>query len=139
MEEADRPRTRIPWAKVGLVVLVLGAAHLGGYLLLTAQARKEKRGIEEARGAAALDAAVEPTPVGPGNPAAYREYRRAQDLWEDRKRRDELAGRISMFATWFGGAFAAEVVFGALGLLRVGTAARGGGVRRRGPSSARGP
>ena len=131
------PRTRIPWRTVGLVVLVLGAAHAGGYLLLTAQSRKEKRGIEEVRGLPALEAAVEPTPVGTGDAAAFRDYRRKQELWEDRRRRDELAGRIAMFRTWFAGAFVAEVLLGAVGLVRVGTARRGAGVRRPGPSSAR--
>ena len=138
MGDADHPRSRIPWRTVGLAVLVLAGAHLGGYLLLTAQARKEQRGIEEMRGRPALEAAGEPTPVAPGNAAAYRDYLKALDLWKDRRRRDELADRVSMFKTWFAGAFAAEVLFGALGLLRVGTSGRGGGVRRPGPSGSRG-
>ena len=125
----DADPSRIPWRTVGLVVLVLAAAHAGGYLLLTAQARKEKRGIEERVGPA-LEAAVEPAPVAPNNVAAYRDYLKAVDLWKDRRRRDELAARTSMFATWFFGALAAELVLGAVGIVKVATASRGRPVRR---------
>jgi hypothetical protein len=110
-------------------VLVLAAAHAGGYLLLTAQARKEKRGIEERVGPE-LETAVQPEPVAPGNAAAYRGYLKAVDLWKDRRRRDELAARTSMFATWFFGALAAELVLGGIGVLKVATASRERPVRR---------
>jgi hypothetical protein len=139
--DAEPTRARIPWATFGLVVLVLAGAHLGGYLLLTAQARKEKRAIEEQRGLPALEAAVEPAAVAPGNVAAYREYRKALDLWEDRRRRDQLAERSSMFATWFGGALLVELMLGVIGVVKVlgsgGSSARKS-VRRPRPTSSRG-
>ena len=61
--------------------------------------------------------------------AAYREYLKALDLWKDRRRRDELAARTKMFATWFGGVLLAELMLGGIGVLKV-ASSRGKPVRR---------
>ena len=124
----------MPWGKVLLALLVLAAAHAGGFLLLTAEWRREKRGIEEARGTT-LETAVQPTPPTGSEPAGFRAYEKSEALWKDRVRRDQLAARTSMFATGFAGAYLVELVLLGLGLARV-LGGRGKGVRRPGPSSA---
>ena len=123
----------MPWGRVFLALLVLAAAHVGGYLLLTAEWRKERREIEERRGPA-LEAAVEPPPDSGADPAAYRAHTKADALFKDRVRRDTLAARTKMFATGFAGAYLVEVVLLGLGFVRV----LSGRVRRPGPSSAPG-
>jgi hypothetical protein len=105
------PRHLSPWRTALLAFAVLGAAYVGAYLLLTAEARRDRAEIVSIRGEGVLTAA-DPGPAPPGNDAsAVGAWRRAKDLWDDRRRHEALTGRVR---TMFAGMMAAFALQAAL-------------------------
>jgi len=119
---ASRPP---PW-KVALVAfLVLGAAYVGAYLLLTAEARRDRAALKAVRGEAMLSA-PDPGAAPPGDDArAVGAWRRAKELWEDRRRHEELSDRVHTMLAGMLGAFALQAVLTAVLLAKASKRATG--------------
>ncbi len=88
---------RGPWGTAALVIGIVGLAHLGLYLLLTMDARSQRRSIEARYDASELRRAKQPDESpAPGTPA-FKPWRRAHDLWvasEDYRRHRSHIGLL---------------------------------------------
>ena len=87
-----------------MVVAVIGLAHLGLFLLLTASARNELGAIDERYGPTALAGAVDPGPQpreGTGGPA----WLRKQAVWEAARTRAKRQQYVSLLGFGLLGSF----------------------------------
>lgn len=78
---AAGPAAGLPWARVALVLAVIGAAHLGLYLLLTASVRRDVADAEARYGPETLAGATRPGPL-PSGDGAVAAWHRHQAVWE---------------------------------------------------------
>lgn len=72
---------RSPWTTAGLVLALVAMAHVALFLLLTIDARGARSDIEARYTASELAAAPQPDAAPSPGTAAYRDWRRAYDLW----------------------------------------------------------
>ena len=92
------------WVLALLVVVVIGAAHLGLFLLLTASARNELDAIRERYGQTALEEAEDPGPQpreGTEGPA----WLRKQAVWEAARNRAKRQEYVSLLGYGLLGSF----------------------------------
>ena len=104
-----RDSSRRPLLMAGLVILVIGAAHLGLFLLLTAGARSSIEEIEARYGKEALDEAVEPG-ARPGSSAEVSTWNRVQSLWEAKGRRAHSLKFVNLMRLALLGSFLVQAV-----------------------------
>lgn len=105
------PRSSRSHAKTALVAfVVLGAAYVGAYELLTAEAQRDRAKLLEIHGA---QVASFPKPEAPasGDGKAMRAFDLAQSLYEDRRRFEACESRIAAGRLGMGVAFAAQTLF----------------------------
>lgn len=132
---------RPPWKIALLAFVVLGAAYLGAYELLTAEAKRERDALMSKHGAA-ITTLPDPGPPPVGTDAAtLREYVVRRDAFKDRTTYESRVSRIDMMFIGLVLAFAAQSVLTAAVLLK--TATRAKALRTRSESararSSRGP
>ena len=76
-----RVKHRSPWETAAIVLGIAAVAHVAFFLLLTIDARSERSDIEELYTERELAEAKQPEGApAPGTPA-FRQWRRAHDLW----------------------------------------------------------
>lgn len=93
---------------------MIGAAHLGLFLLLTASARKDVEALEQRYGASRLTAVEDPG-SRPSDAAEVPRWLRAQSLWEAARKRSDREDYIALFGYALAGSFLLQaVVTGAL-------------------------
>ena len=92
------------WGRALLVVVVIGAAHLGLFLLLTASARNDLSALDERYGRAALDAVDEPGPR-PREGAEGPAWLRKQAVWEAARTRTKRQQYVSLLGYGLLGSF----------------------------------
>jgi hypothetical protein len=109
----EAPRGRPRWAVAGLAFVVLGAAYVGAYLLLTAEARKDRAALAVAW--PGLASATDPGPPPPGDDArAVAAWRPRNELWEKRRLAESLDRRVSTVRTSLFAALGVQTLITAL-------------------------
>lgn len=110
---------RFPWLLAVVAFVVLGAAYVGAYELLSAEAKRERASLERVHGAAALAAFPAPGPVPEASDAAaLRAWQTARDRHADRVRHEQLGRRVDLYFFSMMGAFVAQTVLTAVLALR---------------------
>jgi hypothetical protein len=82
--EHPDPAGLSPTLKIGLVLIVIAAAHVGAYMLLTAGARKDVRNLEAEFGRHELVVAIDPG-MQPIDASKFRDWSKRQARWEARE------------------------------------------------------
>ena len=104
----DAPPPRFPWTLALVAFVVLGAAYVGAYELLSAEAKREKASLERVHGAA-LATFPPPGPAPEASAAAaLRAWQAARDRHADRLRHEQLGRRIDLYFVAMMGAFVAQ-------------------------------
>lgn len=132
------PAPRAPW-KVGIAVfVVLAAAYLGVYELLTAEAKHERDRLLALHGPA-ITTYEDPAggPPQTGDAAALREYVKAHEKFEDRQAYEKRVSRIDAMFVGLMAAFAAQVLFTGVLLARTALSRRANAARERSRAAAR--
>lgn len=108
---------RAPWRLALLAFVVLGAAYVGAYELLTAEAQRDRAKLLAAHGD---KLATYPKPDGTtsGDAKALREYVVARSLYEDRQRFEACEARISAGRLGMAVAFGAQTLFAVIAFVR---------------------
>jgi hypothetical protein len=113
---------------------VLGAAYFGAYLLLTAQARRDRAEL-----LAAWPELTEASDPGPppaaGEARAVAEWRLANELWEKRRRAESLGRRVATIRTSLFAALGVQTAVTALLLAKAMRSRRAQAPDARGPRS----
>jgi hypothetical protein len=118
-----------PWKVALIAFVVLGAAYVSAYLLLTAEGRRQRSALERQYGAAIE--AFEPPGDEPSaaDTAAYRAFTQRRQLHAERLRYEELGRRMDVMFLAMIGAFAVQTVLTGGLLLRTLRASRAAPVR----------
>jgi len=124
------PAPRAPW-KVGLVVfVVLAAAYLGVYELLTAEAKRDRDRLLALHGPA-ITTFPDPGPPQVVVASSLRDYTKARARYEDRRSYEGRVSRIDAMFVGLMAAFAAQTLLTAVLLLKSALARRAAGARAR--------
>jgi hypothetical protein len=92
---APAPEVRASRAPLAILVfVVLGAAYLGAYELLTAQAKRDREALLRLHGPAITTFEAPREAADPEDPTKYRAQVAARDRWHDRQRYEALGRRI---------------------------------------------
>lgn len=97
-----------PWKLALLAFVVLGAAYVGVYALLTAEAHRERDALTRLHGDAIETYEAPRFEVSPEDPAAYRAYLVERDRWTDRQRYEAHGQRIALMLSGMLFAFLAQ-------------------------------
>lgn len=101
---------RSHWKLALVAFVVLGAAYVGAYELLTAEAQRDRGKLRAAHGD---QVTTYPKPEAPaaGDAKALREFVVAQSLYEDRQRYEACESRIAAGRLGMAVAFGAQTLF----------------------------
>ena len=102
--------SRSPWPLALLAFVVLGAAYVGAYELLTAEAQRDRAKLLAAHGEK-VASYPKPDSTTSGDPKALREHLVARSLYEDRQRYEACESRISAGRLGMAVAFGAQTLF----------------------------
>lgn len=91
------------------MLAVIGAAHLGLFLLLTTSARDDLEALELRYGADALAAAAEPG-ARPADPAQGPAWLRRQALWEAARKREKRRQYVALLGYGLLGSFLVQAL-----------------------------
>lgn len=105
------PRHRSPWRIVSVALVVLAAAHLGLWALLTAEARRERAALVKIHGDEMLSARDPGAPPPAEDAKAWTAYKPASDLWRARVRCEDFSSRTVMLGAALGVSLAAQATF----------------------------
>ena len=127
--DAERARRKL-WTTAGIVLAIVGVAHLGLYVLLTRDARKSMAEIEAKHDVAALERARAPAGESqPGSPD-YKAWREAKQRWVDAESWRNDRRQVTLLKGGIIGSFVVQVAITGWILIRL-----LGNVRRRARSS----
>ncbi len=98
------------WKMALLAFVVLGAAYVGAYELLTAEAQRDRSKLLAAHGEQ-VAAYRKPEPPASGEAKALREFLAAQSRYEDRQRYEACESRIAAGRMGMAVAFGAQTLF----------------------------
>ena len=102
--------SRSQWPLALLAFVVLGAAYVGAYELLTAEAQRDRAKLLAAHGEK-VASYPKPDSTTSGDPKALREHLVARSLYEDRQRYEACESRISAGRLGMAVAFGAQTLF----------------------------
>ncbi|MDF1701235.1 MAG: hypothetical protein P1V36_08765, partial [Planctomycetota bacterium] len=111
--DAGRARRKL-YRTAGIVLALVGVAHLGMYLLLTRDARANMIAIESRHDVAALDGAKPPEGEAKPGSAAYRGWRASKALWVDAEAWRNDRRQVLLLKRGIAGSFLVQVAITAL-------------------------
>ena len=108
------------WSTAALVIVIVGAAHAGLYLLLTSDARSGMRALEARHSVSDMRRAKQPDSEAPkpGTPA-YTPWRRAVELYDDAHAYGNHRRHVSLLHGGFLASFLVQVAITGWILLRL--------------------